>query len=269
MQEPTPRTHQGLTGRMINPEPFDDRPATIQDGVSITGDKTGARWSTLSVEIPRALATGRLSLLPNARAIELEHAGDGRISAVVYVGEDGQRKRVSAEIIILAGNCVESSRLLLTSRSGHFPNGVGNVGDNVGRYYQRHVVQTVWSKFDFPVNMHRGDTMAGLIEDYVQHDAGRGYVGGFYVELNAMGLPSFAQLLEPGWWGTDFAALMEDYAHFAGLYMTGEDMPQATNRILLSDELDPYGVPVAIVDYTEHANDVAMRVDGWEAGGHP
>lgn len=254
------------TGRhAINAQPYDGRPATIQDGFSTAGDKHGARWSTLNVEIPRALATGRLDLRPSSRAIAIEHDGAGRANAVVYADAQGITRRQSAAVVVLAGNCVESSRLLLNSTSGRFPAGLANNAGQVGRNYLRHIVQTVWSVFDQPVHMYRGELMAGLVADFAPHQPSRGFAGGYYIELNAMGLPATAAYLEPGWWGRDFAGVIERYANMAGLFMTGEDMPQADNRITLSaTETDRFGVPIANIHYDEHDNDLAMRNHGFK-----
>ena len=252
------------TGRhAVNAIPFDGRPATIQDGFTITGDKHGARWSTLNVELPRAEATGHLDLRTQSRAISVEHDAAGRAIAVIYVGPDGERRRQKARAIAVAGNCVESPRILLHSASGRFPQGLANGWGHVGRHYQRHIIQTVWSLFDKPVNMHRGELMAGLVTDFARHDPSRGFAGGYYIELNSMGLPSTAAFLDPGWWGRDFASVMERYANMAGIFMTGEDMPQPDNRVTLTDELDAFGVPVANIHYDDHPNDLRLRNHGY------
>ncbi len=249
----------------INSVPYDGRPATQLDGFTITGDKHDARWSTLNVEIPRAEATGKLDLRPDSRAVLIEHDDAGRASAVVYVDPDGKRQRQKARAVVLAGNCVETPRLLLHSTSGHFPNGLANGWGHVGRHYLRHVFQTVWSVFERPVHMHRGELMAGLVADFARHDPARGFSGGYYIELNSMGLPSTAAFLDPGWWGRDFASVIEQYANMAGLFMTGEDMPQAGNRVTLnSAELDAFGVPVANLHYDDHPNDLALRNHGYK-----
>ncbi len=245
------------TGRhAINSVDYDGRPATIQDGFTITGDKTGSRWSTLNVEIPRALATGKLELRPQSRAVQIEHDAAGNASGVVYVDGNGVRQRQKARAVVLAGNCVESPRLLLHSASGRFPDGLANGWGHVGRHYLRHVIQTVWSVFDKPVNMHRGEIMTGLVRDFVRHDPARGFAGGYYVELNSMGLPTTAAFLEPGWWGRDFVSVIEQYSHMAGMLLSGEDMPQPGNRVTLTDELDAFGVPVANIHYDDHPNDL-------------
>ncbi len=256
---------QVSTGRhAIASVPYDGRPATLQDGFTITGDRHGARWSTHNVEIPRAAATGRLDLRAGCRAVFIEHDDAGRASAVVYVDGQGVRHRQTARVVVLAANCVESSRLLLHSSSSRFPQGLANGWGHVGRHYLRHVVQTVWSVFERPVHMHRGEIMAGLIGDFAAHDPARGFAGGYYVELNSMGLPTTAALLDPGWWGRDFASVIERYRCMAGLFMTGEDMPQPDNRVSLrADEVDRHGVPVANVHYDDHRNDLAMRNHGY------
>lgn len=252
------------TGRhAINSIPYDGRPATIQDGFTITGDKVGSRWSTLNVEIPRAEATGKLDLRPQCRAIFIEHGKDGRASGVLYVDAAGRRHLQKARAVVLAGNCVESPRLLLHSKSGRFPNGLANGWGHVGRHYLRHLIQTVWSVFDEPVNMHRGELMGGLIDDFSRHDPSRGFAGGYYIELNSMGLPTTAAFMEPGWWGRDFVSVIEQYRNMAGIFMTGEDMPQPDNRVTLNEETDAFGVPVANIHYDDHPNDLKMRNHGY------
>lgn len=253
------------TGRhAINSIPYDGRPATTQDGFTITGDKVGSRWSTLNVELPRALATGKLELRPRSRAVFIEHDDAGKASGVVYVDAAGVRHRQKARAVVLAGNCVESSRLLLHSTSGRYSNGLANGYGNVGRYYLRHLIQTVWSVFDKPVHMHRGEIMGGMIDDFVRHDPSRGYAGGYYIEMNSMGLPTTAAFMDPGWWGRDFALVIEQYANMAGIFMSGEDMPQPGNRVTLTDELDAFGVPVANIHYDDHPNDTIMRIEGYK-----
>ena len=253
------------TGRhAINTLPYDGRPATIQDGFTITGDKTGSRWSTLNVEIPKSLATGKLELRSQARAVQIEHDAAGKASAVVYVDGAGVTHRQKARAVVLAGNCVESSRLLLHSKSARFPEGLANGYGHVGRHYLRHLIQTVWSTFDKPVHMHRGEIMGGMIDDFVRHDPSRGFAGGYYIEMNSMGLPTTAAFMDPGWWGRDFASVIEQYSKMAGIFMSGEDMPQADNRITLTDELDAYGVPVANIHYDDHPNDLKLRSHGYK-----
>jgi choline dehydrogenase-like flavoprotein len=117
------------------------------------------------------------------------------------------------------------------------------------------------------VRMHRGETMAGIVTDESRNDPDRGFVGGYYMQLLALGVPFLAAFLAPGAWGRDFADVMEHYEHIAGMWLVGEDMPQASNRVTLNrDVLDDNEQPVPNVHFDDHANDTAMREHAYAAG---
>jgi choline dehydrogenase-like flavoprotein len=60
---------------------------------------------------------------------------------------------------------------------------------------------------------------------------------------------------------------MDEYAYTAGMWIVGEDMPRATNRVTLnSDVKDQYGQPVANVHFDDHPNDEAMREHAFTQG---
>ena len=259
------RFHSGRYA--VNPVPRDGRPATIQDGFAFQGHKNRAKWSTLYVELPRAEATGKLDLRPESHVTRIEHDERGLVTGVTYVDGDGLEQFQRARLVSLACNSIETARLLLNSASNLFPDGLANSSDQVGRNYMRHLTGSVYAIFDKPVRMHRGETMAGCIDDEAPNDPARGFVGGFYMQMLALGVPFLAAFLDPGAWGRDFASAIEAYANVAGMWLVGEDMPQATNRVTLNhDVLDQYGQPVPNVHFDDHANDLAMREYAWSAG---
>ncbi len=249
------------TGRMaINSVARDGRSPCIQQGFCFQGCKSAAKWSTLYTEIPRAEATGRLDLRPRCQAARIEHDRRGRVNAVVYFDQDGKERRQAARAVCVAGNSIETPRLLLLSESSRFKDGLANGSGQVGRNYMRHTTGSVYAVFDKPVHMYRGTTMAGIVQDEAGHDAGRGFAGGYELETISLGLSFYAAFLDPGAWGADFASYMDDYARTAGLWIVGEDLPQETNRITLNAEVkDTFGLPVANVHYDDHPNDRAMR----------
>ena len=248
-----------------NAEPYDGRPASIQDGFNFQGDKNGSKWNIAVREIPRALATGLLDLRPESHAVKITHDKAGKADAVLYVDKDGNLHRQAARVVCVAGNSIETPRLLLLSDSSMFPNGLANSSDQVGRNYMRHTTGSVYARFDKPVNMFRGETMAGIIADEVQHDPSRGFVGGYYMETLSLGPAFLSSFIEPGAWGADFTEMIDAYANTAGMWIVGEDMPQATNRVTLSDATrDQWGLPAPNVHYDDHANDIAMRNYAYE-----
>ena len=256
------------TGRMaINSRPRKGRVACQQLGFCFQGCKTGAKWSTLYTEIPAAEATGRLDLRPQSHVIQITHDKSGKADGVVYVDKDGKQHRQKARLVCVAGNSIETPRLLLMSESAKYPDGLANSSGQVGKNYMRHMTGSVYATFDKPVNMYRGTTMAGIITDESGNDPKRGFVGGYEMETLSIGLPFMAAFLDPGAWGPRFTAAMDQYDHMAGMWLVGEDMPQEKNGVTLHPtEKDQNGMPVPNVHFDDHVNDIAMRNHGYKQG---
>ncbi len=247
-----------------NAEEYDGRPASIQDGFNFQGDKSGAKWSTLVREIPRAEATGLLDLRPESHVVQITHDAAGRADAVLYLDKEGNLHRQAAKMVAVAGNAIETPRLLLLSASPMFPDGLANSSGQVGRNYMRHTTGSVYGRFDKPVHMYRGETMAGVIADESGHDPDRGFAGGYYMETISLGPAFLASFADPGAWGKGFTEILDAYRNTAGMWIVGEDMPQETNRITLNRAVaDKHGLPVPNVNFDDHANDVAMREHGY------
>ena len=167
-------------------------------------------------------------------AQKIEHDKSGKVTGVLYTDKDGKQQLQKARIVAVAGNSIESPRLLLNSESSMFPNGLANSSGQVGRNYMRHTTGSVYGIFEKPVHMYRGTTMAGIIRDEARHDPSRGFVGGYEMETLSLGLPFMAAFLDPGGWGRSFTSALDQYVNMAGLWIVGEDMPQEDNRITLA-----------------------------------
>ena len=198
------------TGRMaINSEDYDGRMACQQTGFCFQGCKWGAKWSSAYTDIPRGEATGNLEVRERAHALRIEHGEDGRVNGVVYVDADGVEQKQMARVVCVAGNSIESPRILLNSASSMYPDGMANSSGQVGRNYLRHLTGSVYGIFDKPVRMWRGTTMAGIIQDEARHDPARGFVGGYELETLSLGLPFMAAFLDPGGWGREFTTALD------------------------------------------------------------
>ncbi|MDR6951965.1 choline dehydrogenase-like flavoprotein [Ancylobacter sp. 3268] len=256
------------TGRMaINSQPRADRGACQQIGFCFQGCKSGAKWSTLIAEIPRGEDSGNLEVRPESMVLQIEHDASGKATGVVYVDAEGKTQRQKARIVAVAGNSIESPRLLLNSASNMFPDGLANSSGQVGRNYMRHMTGSVYGIFEKPVHMYRGTTMAGIVRDEAGHNDKRGFVGGYEMETLSLGVPFMAAFLDPGGWGRSFTSAMDGYVNTAGLWIVGEDMPQETNRVTLNTDVkDKNGMPVANVHFDDHPNDIAMRNHAYKQG---
>ncbi|WP_227268767.1 GMC family oxidoreductase [Roseobacter weihaiensis] len=256
------------TGRMaINSAERDGEQACQQTGFCFQGCKWGAKWSAAYRDIPAGEATGNLEVRSRAHVLKIEHDEGGKVTGVLYADADGNQQMQKARIICVAGNSIESPRLLLNSESSMYPDGLANSSGQVGRNYMRHMTGSVYAIFDKPVKMWRGTTMAGIIQDEARHDPSRGFVGGYELETLALGLPFMAAFLDPGAWGREFTTALDGYENMAGMWIVGEDMPQETNRITLNHDVkDQYGLPAPNVHFDDHPNDIAMRNHAYKQG---
>ena len=249
----------------INSKPRDGRGACQQIGFCFEGCKSGAKWSTLYTEIPKGEATGHLEVRPRSQVLQIETDSHGKARGVLYADENGALHRQKARVVAVAGNSIESARLLLNSANSKFPDGLANSSGQVGRNYMRHTTGSLFALLDYPVHMYRGTTMAGIIRDEAVSDPKRGFVGGYELETISLGLPFMAAFLNPGAWGRGFTSILDGYDHLAGLWIVGEDMPRADNRITLNPEVkDKFGMPVANVHCDDHENDEAMRAHAYK-----
>src|SRR5262245_35672680 len=91
----------------------------------------------------RLRAASNVRVLLNANCTELRTTADGRhVSSLVVRTLGGKRFSVVATHVVLAAGGLEVPRLLLASRSGVHPNGIGNGRDLVGRFYMCHIAGT-------------------------------------------------------------------------------------------------------------------------------
>ena len=176
------------------------------------------------------------------------------------VHSSGSHDLQRAALVCVAANAIETPRLLLNSESGRFPHGLANGNGLVGRYYTKNLNASAWGLFARPVHMNRGTTMNGTIYDESRHDSRRGFAGGYFMQGVGVGIPFLAAVSRPQAWGRDFTQYIEKYGYLSGIWLNGEDLPRAGNRISLhAVEKDQHGLPVPNVHVDEHGNDVAMR----------
>jgi choline dehydrogenase-like flavoprotein len=98
------------------------------------GCQVKANFSSPDVLIAPALKTGRLTLITHAMAREVTVGKDGLATGVSYIDKKTNTdKHVKAKIVVLAASACESARLLMNSKSGKFPHGLGNSSGWVGK----------------------------------------------------------------------------------------------------------------------------------------
>ncbi len=251
----------------INSQTRDGRPSCMQLGFCTSGCVVRAKWSTLYTEIEAAEKTGHFELRPESMAVRINHTPEGRVNSVQYRDASGQMQTQKARLVCVAGNAVETVRLLLNSRSSMFPEGLANSSDQVGRNYMRHFTLPVIGIMPGPVNMHRGTHQAGIVKDERHHDSDRGFSGGFLFLTVPFTPEIVGKIILRDKWGDELAGILNRYDHMAAMLVHGEDMPQSTNRITLhASEKDENGLPVPVIHYRDHPNTKKMKHYAKERG---
>ena len=104
------------------------------------GCDVGAMFNSVSATLPVAAATGKMTLRPNSVVRHLIVNDDtGNAKGVAFVDRvTYQEVEVFAKVVIVAASTLESTRLLLNSKSRQHPNGIGNSSGVLGHYLVDH-----------------------------------------------------------------------------------------------------------------------------------
>lgn len=97
---------------------------------------SGTLASSVNLLLPPALATGNLTIVPNAVVSRLSvDSNTAKVNGVHFVDRRSRRDfHVKARVAVLAASCLESTRILLNSASRQHPNGLGNSSGVLGHY---------------------------------------------------------------------------------------------------------------------------------------
>jgi choline dehydrogenase-like flavoprotein len=275
--------------RGINSRTNDSRPGCPFCGFCQGfGCASNCRSGAADTVLRKALATGRCDLRTGHNVMRLlferdDQNGRGhRAVGVEYVtSPNGDRKTLTAPIVIVSIQAIESARLYLLSE---LPNSNGLAG----RYLTYHTKgdleftfpnQPFWGSMD-PTYPYQPSTSLGslqLRDLYVVKDDPNAPVskgGKFSIydpitinpplkALYRTGMPGKSSRL----WGRHLQDRLVELRENGGVSFsfTGETMSMADNRVELADgkegrpeKLDPYGQPVALTYYRHHPYDIAL-----------
>jgi len=250
-------------------KPLNGRAACHYCGQCGRGCATHSNFSSPSVLLPPALATGRLRIIANAMAREVTTGEDGLATGVSYVDTNDRREyAVRARIVVLAASACETARLLLNSTSARFPDGLANSSGTVGRYLTDSTGLTVSGhipKLGDGVP-HNEDGVGGmhLYMPWWLDNAKLDFPRGYHVEISGgrRGAPSYGILggiqrfNGRGGYGKQ---LKDDYRKYYGSTVSfsgrGEMLPNDQTYCEIDPfAVDTYGIPVLRfhASFTDH-----------------
>jgi choline dehydrogenase-like flavoprotein len=237
------------------------------------GCDVGAFFNSSDYLIEPALETGKLRVMDNAVVSRVLVNDEGQANGVQYFDRVTKEEHtLRARIVIVAASCIDSTRILLNSKSHAHPNGIGNSSDVVGRYLSEQI------------RFHMYGFLPELIGGPTQNDDGiggehiymprfnhrgekRDYLRGFGAQFWGSGAQAdagFAKVL-PGF-GVDFkTAVKKRYPALVALHPYGEVLPRAENRVRVDDShVDRYGVPIARIEYKIGENEHKMAAEMYD-----
>ena len=135
---------------------------------------------------------------------------------------------------------------------------MGNNDDQVGRYVMVQGAAQTAGRWPEELRMYKAPPPEISSEQFYETDPGRGFARGFSIQtVSPLPIGWAEHVLADGHWGRALREYMRDYNHWATIGVLNELLPHPDNRVTLADETDPYGQPVARMDYTLTDNDKA------------
>lgn len=237
------------------------------------GCTTGSFFNSAMHLLPEAMKTGKLQIISNAVA--------GRITVDPKTGlADGVQyfhrytraeNHVKAKVVVVGASCVDTTRLLLNSKSTIYPNGIGNTSGVLGKYFTE--------QFRF----HVATFLPHLYGRETTHDSGiggehiylprfnardgrkRDYARGFGMQFWSSGCQnnaSFAKNMA----GFGSAFKKEVLRHYPALFQFhpyGEIPPREDNRIEVDEtKKDQYGLPLMriVLNYADNERKMSAEM---------
>ena len=237
------------------------------------GCDVSAFFNSSDYLIEPTLKTGKLKVVDNAVVARVLTGDDGLANGVQYFDRlTKEEHTVKARVVIMAASCIDSTRILLNSKSSRHPNGIGNSSDVIGRYLCE---QIRFHMLGFAPELRgtkaRNDDGIGGEHIYMprfNHRTGkkdylRGYGSQFW-NTGAQGNATWATAL-PGF-GKSFKAGVKDrYPALVAMHPYGEVLPYKDNRVRVDGTpLDRYGIPIAKIEYKIGENEHKMTKEMYD-----
>ena len=238
------------------------------------GCDVGAMFNSVASTLPVARATGKMTLRPNSvvRHITVD-TNTARAKGVAFVDRVTREEfEVSGKVIIVAASTLESTRILLNSKSRQHPGGIGNSSGALGHYLVDHFGGISGMGFVSaladrePVN--EDGKAAGLFiprfrnleKNKQEHKFLRGY--GFECSAGQRMFPSAARMF-PGF-GENYKKQVRKH-YLSPVFMTTRAamLSRFENFVEIdpSGVVDAWGIPVLRIHIKHSENELEMAKD--------
>ncbi len=260
--------------RAVLTRPHNGRAQCHFCGACGRGCDVSAFFNSSDYLIEPALKTKRLKIIDNAVVARILVDDKGLASGVQYFDRyTKEERRVYGKRVIVAASCIDSTRILLNSRSHRYPNGIGNSNDVIGRYLCE---QIRFHMYGFVPELMGAATQNddGIGGEHIymprfNHRDGRkrDYLRGFGAQFWGTGAQSGASFAKdlPGF-GVEFKkAVKRRYPALVAIHPYGEVLPRRENRVTVEGTpTDQYGIPIARIEYKIGENERKMAEEMYD-----
>lgn len=224
----------------VNSVAYDGRGACNYCGPCLIGCVNHAKSSTDATYWPKAMAGG-VELRPNC-IVQQVVVEAGHAAGVLYRDSEGQDHWQPAAYVAVAGNGIGTARLLLAS---------GLTSPALGRNLMFHPAAylrgMVREELDGPV----GPVGCAIYShEFYETDTSRGFRRGIHLQVTRENaLLTQAMRMQPNWGREALNRLREEFRHSIVVLVQAEDLPEAHNRVSLTDRSESDGLPGVRLDY--------------------
>jgi glucoside 3-dehydrogenase (cytochrome c) catalytic subunit len=236
------------------------------------GCSTQSYFNSPAFTIAAAAETGRLVLRSEAVVSSVTIDDRGRATGVRYVDRlSNEHREARAQVVILAASTIESTRIMLNSKSAAHPAGIANGSGLVGHYLMDHftIPQSggVMPMLTTDVREPVGRPCATVMPRYQNLESrDRRFLRGYRYDLWA-GQEHFEHAFRtPGFGGGFKKSVRSQIPVRVTMGAQGECLPRHENHVRLDPEkVDAWGIPVVHISASygehEHAQARAMADD--------
>lgn len=221
-----------------------------------------------------AMKTGKLEVRTNAVVARVLVDKEGKASGVQYFDRNTKQEyQVRAKVVVVGASAIDSTRILLNSKSTIYPKGIGNSSEVIGKYLCEQV--RIHVKGFLPDLFGRATTNDdGIGGEHIylprfnHRGEKRDYLRGFGIQFWGSGCQAWAGHFahrRPGF-GAEFKKdVRNHYPAWVELHPFGETLPRADNYVTVDGmPKDKYGVPLPGIVYSTSDNERKMVAEMYD-----
>jgi choline dehydrogenase-like flavoprotein len=239
------------------------------------GCSTHSYYSSPGSTLPAAAKTRRMTLRPNSVVREIIiDPNTGKASGVRVVNQiTKQDSEEYARVIVLCASTLESTRILLNSKSRQYPDGLGASSGTLGRYLMDHmysisaggVVPVLKGmEYDFSDGRANGIYVPRFRNIWDKHP---NFIRGYGMQGNCSQGYSFGHAKQTPGFGSELKKLVRENPREIPFWLGAwcEMLPRKENGVTIDPEkVDAWGIPVLRIECTHGDNERAMAKDALE-----